>query len=58
MKKETVYEYQACCQCRHAKDDYCYLANKDIPDIYGKIPDWCPLLKTDKDELIKRKVIK
>ena len=56
MKKETV-TYQACCQCRHVKDDYCYLEGKDIPDIYGKIPDWCPL-ETDQDELKKRKVIK
>ena len=60
MKIETIIsEYEHCGECWHA-GDICDLTGKKIPDMWGKIPAWCPLedKENDKDKLLKEKVIK
>ena len=58
-KIEAVsFEYEHCGDCYHAYDKTCDLTGKKIPEMWGKIPDWCPLEnKSTKDELLKQKVI-
>ena len=52
MKIETItHEYYHCGECSNSsrwfnpsKEGYkCCKANKIIPDLWGDIPDWCPL---------------
>lgn len=59
-KIETITEeYNHCGECWHA-GDVCNLTDRKIPDMWGKIPSWCPLpdKETDKDKLIKKGDIK
>lgn len=59
MKKEIIIDYyEHCGECWHAGEQ-CDLTNKIIPDMWGKIPSWCPLEDVPtKDQLLKQKVIK
>ena len=53
MKVETItYEYEHCGVCSNAYGDptpkksyrcKCLKTGRVIPDIWGDIPDWCPL---------------
>ena len=55
MKVETItFEYEHCGECTNAdyrgdgKKYKCLLKKRLIPDLWGEIPDWCPL--PDKEE--------
>jgi len=47
-KIETLtFEYEHCGECSNAGlkrgGNYCVKTKRTIPDVWGKIPDWCPL---------------
>jgi len=52
MRIETVtYEYEHCSECPHVLDYFdtgkkgwrCELKRRIIKEIWGEIPEWCPL---------------
>lgn len=59
-KKETItYEYEHCGECPNAEDYFPELKpryrclkeqRRVIKDLWGEIPDWCPLETVDVDE--------
>ena len=52
-KQETLtFYYTHCGECPNASFDYegCQKTGKAIPNIWGKIPKWCPLEDAPKTE--------
>ena len=49
VKETLTFIYKHCGECSNA-DVKCYLKNRKIPDLWGKIPRWCPLERVNKKE--------